>query len=344
MKSIFVLTIFSLISIIDKNIEEAQDDALLTPATLNEIAEKKREAQLIYEKFGAVIAAHLPTKDREASQTNENISKRNRYPLPKRITLRHIEGPRDLTSSYGTNYSTVEMLIGPEYKLGQFLPMVDLRGHRFDNTKYASNVGFVGRYIPDNFCKIYGANAYWDYRQGSWGGFHQLGVGIEVLGRRWDFRANGYIPLKTTERIKTCVFDDYIGDYVITRRKIEFVSYGYNAEVGYLAVRSDKFLLYGAASLYYLSGRGISTDTRGGKFRIRPQYKDYIAIDLSVSYDNIFRAVYQAEVLFTIPLYHIASHKYEKNRCGLTDRQIYQPVERYEIMPIGKKCCWKTNF
>jgi hypothetical protein len=268
----------------------------------------------------------------------------NNAPLPKRIALRHIEGPNDLSSSYGTNYSTLEMLIGPEYRRGHFLPMLDLRGHRFDNTKYASNVGFVGRYIPETFCQILGVNAYWDYRQGSWGGFHQLGVGIEVLGKRLDFRANGYIPLSTTERVKTCVFDDYIGDYVITRRKIEFVSYGYNAEVGYLAVRSNSFLLYGAASLYYLSGRGINTDTRGGKFRLRPQYKDYFAVDLSVSYDNIFRTVYQAEIILSIPLYQIASYKYKKSPCGITDRQVYQPVERYEIMPIGKKCCWKTNF
>ena len=78
--------------------------------------------------------------------------------------------------------------------------------------------------------------------------------------------------------------------------------------------------------------------------RIRPQYKDYVALDMSVSYDKSFKTVYEAAVIVYLPLYQISSKKSRKAPCGITDRQVYQPIERFEIMPLGKNCCWKTNF
>ena len=201
--------------------------------------------------------------------------------------------------------------------------MLDLRGHRFDNAKFATSAGYVGRFIPDkasSFRHILGANIYYDFRQGSFGAFHRSG--LELLGRRWDFRANGYVPLSTTALIKNCVFDDYIGDYVVTKRRIEFISYGYNVEIGYLAVRTDPFLLYGAASLYYLSGRGIERERRGGRFRIRPQYKSYFALEFSVSHDSVYETVYQAEVIISLPLYQISRGRGKSSSTGISDRQI----------------------
>jgi hypothetical protein len=168
-------------------------------------------------------------------------------------------------------------------------------------------------------------------------------VGVEILGKRWDFRANGYIPLGRKKITTTCHFDDYEGNYTVVERNCEFTSYSYNAEVGYLALRSNTFLFYAAAGPYYLSKK-TSSQSRGVKARIRPQYKDYIALDLSVSYDAFFKTVYEATVILYLPLYQISSRKNRSAPCGITDRQVYQPIERFEIMPLGKKCCWKTNY
>ena len=274
------------------------------------------------------------------------------YMVPKRITIRHVEGVGPVIGhrcqsqyAYGTNYTTVEVLFASLYKKGMFVPMLDLRGHRFDNNTYASNIGFVGRYIPEKntICEMLGINAFWDYREGHRGHYNQIGIGGEVLGKRWDFRANAYVPVgsKTTQTI--CLFNDYIGDYFFYQKCEESVCYGFNAEVGYLAVRSKDFLFYVAAGPYYLWRRCNDT-TRGGEIRIRPQYKDYAAFDFKVSYDSIFHVVYQWACISTIPLYQIYYGKREVGPCGITNRQVYQPVERFEVMPIREKCHSECNF
>ncbi len=264
--------------------------------------------------------------------------------MPKRVSLYHDEGTGH-HCSFGSNYWTLAFLFATEYELGQFMPLVDLRGHRFDNNKYAANIGVGARYIPaqDTFCELLGFNFYYDWRQGVKGSYNQFGVGIEVLSSRWDFRANGYIPFGSKQITSRCVFDHYSGGYYMIHKDCEFTSYGYNAEVGYLIVNSHPFLLYAAAGPYYLA-RACSNRTRGGEFRIRPQYKDYFAVDLSVSYDAVFHAVYQATVYVYLPLYQITSRKDRKAPCGMTDRQVYQQVERFEVMPLGRRSCWKTNF
>ncbi len=262
---------------------------------------------------------------------------------PKRMTLRHVEGWGEGVS-FGTDYSTCALFISPDYHVGKVMPILDLRGHRFDNNKYAANVGIGGRYIPESgtFCQILGFNAFYDWREGHLGSYNQVGVGLEVLGKRWDFRANGYAPVGTTRRKTKCVFDNYEGGYYAIHRKCEFTSYGYNAEVGYYAVRTKDFFLYTAIGPYYLV-RKNSDKTRGGMFRVRPQYKDYLAFDFSVSHDSVFQTVYQAQIILYLPLYQL-SKKGNQRPCNLTDYQIYQPIERYEVMPIGRRSCWQTNF
>jgi len=263
--------------------------------------------------------------------------------LPKRITVEHIQGNQN-EIAFGTNYTTVGLLFSPPYHIGRILPMADFRGHRFDDCTYAFNVGAIARYIPypDTFCRLLGFNAYYDYRQGGVGYYQQAGFGLEILGRRWDFRGNAYIPFAGKKNVKVCVYDDYEGDYVITNSFLEEVSYSFNAEIGYLALRSKYLLFYMAGGPYYISGRKCFNNTVGGKARVRPQYKDYLALDLSISYDPLFKTIYQAEIILSLPLYQIGNQN--KNPCGISDRQIYQPVERFEVMPLMRQSCWTSNF
>lgn len=280
------------------------------------------------------------------SSRSTSFSKRdspNRFPVPMLISLRRTQGSGE-GIGLGTDYSTIAVLFASDYQLGHMFPLIDMRVHRFDNSNYAANFGVGGRYVPEDSssCSILGFNAYYDYCRGRLGNFNQVGLGVEVLGRRWDFRANGYIPIGLKKHKLTCVFDDYIGPYRATKRKREFASYGCNAEVGYLLTSPTKaFLFYAAAGPYYLTGHRQAV---GGEARIRPQYKDYLAIDLRVSHDSVFKTLYQAEFIVYLPLYRLFCSKGKKGPCGITNRQIYQPIERFEIMPLQRKTCWTSNF
>jgi len=263
--------------------------------------------------------------------------------LPKRIFISHVEGSEE-GIGFATDYTTLGLLFAPDYRQASFLPMLDLRGHRFDDNTYAANVGLIGRYIPDGccFCEILGFNMFYDYREGDQGDFNQLGFGIEILGPcRWDFRANAYVPLGVRERKMTCVFDDFEGGFEATNRKEEAIAFGFNAEISYIVIETCDFLLYAAGGPYYVAGK-CHQRTLGGEFRLRPQYRDYLALDMRVSYDPVFKTLYQAEFIVSLPLYEIACQN--NGPCGVSDLRIYQRVERFEVMPFGRCNCWKTNW
>ena len=283
------------------------------------------------------LAARLKARK---STSNENPSGYSFW--PKRFTLRHVKG-WGAGVSYGTNYTTAAMMIAPDYRVGRILPIVDVRGHRFDNDTYAANIGIAGRYIPspDTFCQILGMNLFYDWRQGRKGNYQQIGLGLEMLGKRWDLRANGYAPISRTQYKTKCTFH-YPGDFFAIHRDCEFISYGLNGEVGYYLVRNESFLFYAATGPYFLV-RKCHDSTLGWEFRIRPQYKDSFALDFSVSHDHVFQTVYQAQIIFYLPLYKL-SKKLNKRPCGLSDQQIYQPIERFEVMPLGRRSCWQRNF
>lgn len=309
----------------------------LKEQTPNAIVENQKRETLNQDQPSHEIAAQME-KDNPPPPT---------YPfLPKRADLRHVQGTGE-GIGFGTDYSTAAVMFATEYKLGHIMPMLDLRVHRFDNNTYAANAGVAGRYLPppDSFCRILGFNLFYDYRQGlnTSNNYHQLGVGVEVLGRKWDFRANIYYPIGSKKHQQTCVFDDFDGGFFMIHRKCEGVSYAFNAEVGYLFTKEQPFLFYGAIGPYYLARR-CHDATLGGKARVRPQYKDYLALDLSVSYDSVFKAVFQAEIIVSLPFYQIYSKQKRKGPCGMSDRQVYQPIERFEVMPLGKTSCWEKNF
>ncbi len=277
----------------------------------------------------------------------EPASKRNPWPLPKRLEVRHTEGNqtcRGCQVGFGTNYTTIALLSAPEYKAGSFLPMIDLRLDRFDNVTYSSSVGLIARYIPESnaFCHMLGANLYYDFRQGSVGYFNQIGVGVEVLGRRWDFRANAYIPVGPRHQVHKCLYDDYIGPYYAIDIQNELVSYGFNGEVGYYFVRGKDFLLYGAAGPYYIAGRKYHDKTRGGMIRIKPMYRDFAAVEVMFSHDPLFNNIWQVNFSINLPLYELS--KTNRPPCGLKNQQIYQPVQRFEVMPLSRCDCWETNY
>ncbi len=238
--------------------------------------------------------------------------------FPKRVALSHTEGFGDRIRSYRSNYSFAEVCFAGEAEPGCFLSMLDLRGYRFDNTKYALAAGIVGRYIPscdDCFCQILGINLYYDYAPKT-GGYHQqLGGGAEILGTRWDFRGNFYVPFG--ERKRKCCDRKCVNGWL---------AYTYNAEIGYLIYNCGPFFLYSAVGPYYIITCECKERQRGASLRFVPQYKDFLALNLKFSYDSFFKAIFQAEIIISVPFYQIGVP--ERDPCGFTNRQIYQRVER----------------
>ena len=153
---------------------------------------------------------------------------------------------------------------------------------------------------------------------------------------------NGSVPVEDRKRFKKCVYDNFIGPYREVCKRNEVAEYAVDGSVGYYFVNGKNFQLYAGAGPYYLTGP-IDTHAVGGKAVLRPQFGDIASVELSVSHDRLFETIYQVNVVFTLPLYKLSPvMKKNKGPCGMSTRQLYQPIDR-DVVLYRKTCC-NNNF
>src|SRR5579863_768947 len=238
---------------------------------------------------------------------------------------------------YNTGYATVEGFFAPANET--WIPFVDLRGHVFDDGKFAANAGLGLRYLSTS--RVWGVNAYYNYRNAKHQHYNQVSAGLESLGEIWDFRINGYLPVgKTHSHFFHTHFSHFKGHKLLLRSSQDFAMKGGNAEAGIHVDHFKNVPLYFAAGPYYLTGSGKST--WGGQFRASIDlFHRYLRVEGNASYDHFFKWIGQAEVSINIP-FGGRSHVTRRgcNSCckelALQDRAV-QRVDRFEIIPVGKR-------
>lgn len=256
----------------------------------------------------------------------------------QRIEVRHIEANG---VGYNQGYTTLEgFFTAPNALDGSWVSFLDVRGHVFNNGKLAANAGLGVRYLTD--CRVWGLNAYYDYRNTHRSHYNQIGFGLETLGEMWDFRANGYLPVGDKEsRAFHPRFREFEQNSIIISSKKEIAMKGANAEVGVHVLSRENYQLYAAAGPYYFEQKGRVA--WGGEGRIACTLFDYARLQLSGSYDTIFHGIVQGEVALTF------GFGGKKNRCcqsrcydPCSDRytveeRALQRVDRNEIVVVTRK-------
>ncbi|MES2121952.1 MAG: right-handed parallel beta-helix repeat-containing protein [Chlamydiota bacterium] len=252
-----------------------------------------------------------------------------------RVSARHIEGGG---IGYNQGYTTLEAFIAADPGRWSVMPYLDARGHIFDNGKWAANAGAGLRTILG--CRTYGLNAYYDYRNTHKLHYNQIGLGLETLGKLWDIRINGYLPVgkKITSPYNT-QFDHFSGNRMILSQKHQFAMKGADAEVGFHFGKSRLFDFYAAAGPYYFIGE-IGHNTWGGKGRLNGMFKDYITLEISDSYDTRFHNNFQVQLTLSLPFGRksLVKKKGCLSTCKLADAlnsRMLQPVGRQEIIVVG---------
>lgn len=108
-------------------------------------------------------------------------------------------GPRiDLEAKPGSKRTLGEVdLLLPIAQDENTLAFTNLRGRFDDNSSREGNLGLGVRHMLKSGWNL-GAYGYFDRRRSEYGHyFNQATLGVEALGRDWDFRANGYLPVGT---------------------------------------------------------------------------------------------------------------------------------------------------
>jgi len=275
--------------------------------------------------------AYLPRRTNQTEEVSCGLS-----PRTERVEVKHIEGKG---VGYKTGYSSLEGFFTIPYLLeGSWFPFLDLRGHIFDDGKPAATGGLGVRYLGDT--RVWGANVYYDYRETHHRHFNQVGAGLESLGKIWDFRLNAYIPVgKKDSHLFHTHFYEFKRNSIILRSRKEIAMKGANAEVGAHALRRENYQLYAAAGPYYFERE--ARVVWGGEARVAFTTLDYLRLQLSASYDSIFKGIVQGEVAFT---FSFGGKRTIKSRsCNDCDdrkmiaHRALQRVDRNEIIVVDRK-------
>lgn len=262
---------------------------------------------------------------------------------PMRVEVHHIEGKG---IGYTKGYTSLEGFFGR--RMSRYLPFIDLRGHVFDDGKFAANAGMGLRYLSSSW--VFGGNVYYDYRQTHHTHFNEIGLGLETLGKRWEFRVNGYLPVGAKKspgfhkhKSSFCEFKGFEGnlmlvDQITIKKKIvEEAMKGIDAEAEYHLFVKGVYDVYGAAGPYYFV-KDSGGHAVGGKARLGINITEYLRLEAIGSFDNLFHGIAQGLISVNIPfgkkLFRAKNNRQSMN-CNLATRFI-QPVQRDEIIVVGK--------
>lgn len=230
----------------------------------------------------------------------------------------------------------------------RFNPLIDLRGHCFNNGKLAANLGIGVRYVSKSH-QIYGLNTFFDYRETKWNDhLQQVGVGIEALGEILDFRSNGYFPIgdKTIHSPASKFrFDQYVG----IRRRFRKAAWGADIEFGkwIKSSKSCHYNVYSAVGAYYFSTKSRPQDAWGVEARIKAGLGKYFILEVRGGYDPVYNGSVQVSLSLKnlIPYHHSSSADRTSYGDLCWKNLLYQPIQRQEIIVEAPKVCrWKTNW
>lgn len=265
-------------------------------------------------------------------------------PYSIRASLEHIEGSG---IGYRRGYTTLDGFI-----MGRdscCYPFLNIRGHGFNNRRMAANFGGGIRCLSD--CDwIFGANFWYDLRQGDHRGFnrvgrcyHQFGFGLEAFGPVLDFRFNFYQPVgKKAWRFTQIHFNDNAGITPIFSFKKQLTFTGLDAEVGgYIGCGSFcnclDWSVYLALGTYMIKEYRKNEDF-GINARLKADLTEYWTLEVRAGYDQHYLGSMQVKVAFHFPLYPKSSLRQEHCFPDYFRKEITQPVERLlEIMPLRTK-------
>jgi trimeric autotransporter adhesin len=253
----------------------------------------------------------------------------------ERVTLRHIEAGG---IGYNKGYSTLEgFFTNPHSLKTSVIPFVDLRGHVFNDGKFAANAGAGVRYLTS---RVWGLNAYYDYRNTHKIHYNQVAVGLESLGKIWDFRLNGYLPVgRKKSSFFQRKFNKFKGHSLIFSEKREFAMKGANGEVGLHFKARENIDCTLAAGPYYFEGEG--KNAIGGEARFYTKIYEYVGLKVSGSYDKVFKGLVQGELSLNIsfgPKVRLKERSgYPCSQEAMLRERALQPVERQEIIVVDRK-------
>lgn len=202
-------------------------------------------------------------------------------PWTTRFTAKHVfnEGVgRD------RGFSSLEWFLPLEQDSEAEMWFGDFRGLMFDDAEFGGNLGGGYRWYDADLDRIFGVNAYWDFRTETGLVFNQVGIGLETLGPVFDLRVNGYTPTvnDTNQRLPLVFFE---GHNLLNRQFDAMTGVDYEAAFNLPDLGPIQTRVAGGGYFFDSS----NTDAASGwRARLEVAFRDSVAASVAVQEDDVF--------------------------------------------------------
>lgn len=259
---------------------------------------------------------------------------------------------------YPTGYTTAGLFYAPvALRCERLQPFLDLRVHVLDNARRAVNAGFGARYLVPQCNAILGLNVFYDFREARRVShdFHQMGIGFEMLGCCFDFRANGYFPVGEKTHSGCRHQFSFPGGFFATCRKQQTALAGgdFEFETSLCRLRSCFRCLNSCSCCCwdpYIAAGGYFYDRDccrcrridGWKIRSGVGLCDWLRAEVRVSHDSVFKTLVQGVFVLSYPICEPAKACCETTCCY--DCRYLTPIERQEMIVLEDHCRFRANW
>lgn len=198
---------------------------------------------------------------------------------------------------YSIGYSSLGIFLAAPCINHRVVPFVDLRGHIFNNGKYAANAGAGVRFLTDRFAPAFGINAFYDYLQTKRKVYREVGFGLELLGKQWDVTVNGYFPIGSK---KTNIYQfsyDFEPSFLLKARE-QLAMEGFDSLARYCFCITPSLKASIGAGPYFYWGTSAKTvnafepkrkSAYGGQLQACFSFMKYAFLEGIGSYDSEFK-------------------------------------------------------
>jgi hypothetical protein len=212
--------------------------------------------------------------------------------------------------------------ITPLWAPGDALFFLNTRSSFNSDTQNSGSYGLGFRYLLPDRDVIFGANVFYDSIQSRRGhDYDQLGIGLEVLTRWFDLRANWYIPdddVYLVDRFDKKKHERQVGPVVQngnllqqtvrdTHRRTTYRSYegaleGFNIEAGFLVPGLDRYLEMRVFGGYYQLEGPFGRNFDGFKARLEARFLPGVIADVEYYDDaNVMGGHWTGGVRVSVP-------------------------------------------
>ena len=218
----------------------------------------------------------------------------------------------DHSSSGGgfDGFTGVEGFVPVGQRSGNNLTYLNGRINLDNDANLGSNLILGHRFWVPKDKRVYGGYVAWDTRDTGSEFFNQVGVGIESLGDRWDWRVNSYLPVGNRRRssgsggpqITAVNFQN--NNLLLDITDVEEIQEALGVIEAEAGVKIAEFGnggdLRGFGGLYYLNGSEIG-DTIGGRFRLQAQPIRSVSIGTGIQFDDVFGTNFLLQASISLP-------------------------------------------